>query len=176
MSRAPWAVLLLVATGCAHSRATRTDAPPQEVVWSYRTAYAPHAAAGLRANMGGTPVAVAPHWAGLGSALACVPAARDYAARAEARSASGSAMATMGAVITLGGLTWAAVNPDAGPIDASLLGATSAVGGLGLWIGGGVLLRQGQARAVDAVNVYNDEWPTTAACARATAMEAQPGP
>ena len=150
------------AAGCAHSHYERQTAPAEEITWTYQTMPSAYVRAGLKANLDGRQVAQAPGWAGLPDAVRCVPTALDHARRARNSSTVGSVVATIGVggIVAGLGLAFTAHDTD------DLLAAVGGIGaGAGLMIGGAFPILGAQARAIDAVNVYNDRYAVTPGCA-----------
>jgi hypothetical protein len=162
------ALSLLIGCGSYRSQYARQSAQAGELVWRFDDDR-------LQVTRDGQLVAQAGAWEGLASAVACVPVARDWAARATARHHSGTVMlwtGTIGAIAsTVGGVALVVNDPDS---------ETQVIGGLGLALGGliaGVVLvatggyrrASAEARGVDAINLYNDQRALGMGCTSAPA-------
>lgn len=116
-------------------------------------------------------VAAPRQWQGLSEAVGCVKRARDEADLATATATPGVVVAWTGAGIALGGVgawlgMWAYDSDDDALFTAGVVTALVAGGvGLVLALVGRSRVMLGQAHAVDAVNIYNDDYSETPACA-----------
>lgn len=178
----PVALLAVALTACSYpSTYVRETAEPGEIVWAYDTS--------LIATRDGQPIARPTTWGGLTEAVACVDEARTYAEEAESKGTWGQALAYTGAGVmltspVLGLATGIAVGAGVGfgtsaltnePLFAlysfpiayvTTLGATFLflMAGAATSVGGNVLVAQAWPPALDAVNVYNDNFATEPAC------------
>jgi hypothetical protein len=152
----------LTACGGYQSQYVRQSAPAGELVWRYDS----H----LQVTRNGRVVAEGGDWAGLPEVVSCVPRARDWASTATSRHRTGTLLLWAGLIGMLGGLAVGSVVAlsDTSSTD-NLLGGVAIIGG-GLVFGlataptGAYFRGTADARGIDAVNFYNDQVGSGAAC------------
>jgi hypothetical protein len=159
MKRLVLPLCLLATAACSStSRYTPQHLPSQALAWHFDD--------GLEVYKGGQKIAGQNTWSGLAEAVACVDAARDEAESAHSKSIlakvfvySGSAVALAGSAGMIGGVAQSEMNET-----LVLAGGGAAIGGL-LSLLVGVLFDAGaRPDALDAVNIYNDEYAATPGC------------
>jgi hypothetical protein len=169
-------IIALAATESAcgvHSSYTRTTAHPGEIVWAYDD--------GLTATRDGVVVAKSTGWSGLADAVGCVEPARVRAEEAQFNGSVGPALGWTGAVgmvaspvvgigsgIAIGSLSvfGESTAVAVGMLSGIAIGVATFTAAWGMSVSGAALQAMALPGALDAVNIYNDVYETTAACRR----------
>ena len=157
--------LVLTQFACATSSSnySRTTARSGELVWAFDGE--------LKVMQNGRVVSGA-DWSGLSDAVSCVPRAARLASKARSNRVRGKATAWVGAITMLaavGAGTYLVID-DTDNLSTGLIvmGAGSAAGLTALVVGAGMLAHS-DPKAIDAVNVYNDQHQATVGCATGAA-------
>jgi len=154
------AASLALACGGTQSQYVPKHAPAGEITWGWDD--------GLTANKDGKEVSRGQGWDGLPEAVECVPRAQELAADADSSASTGSGMLWGGVGAMVGGM---AVGIGLAAADTDNVGTgigvmiAGLVGGAVLMIIGGNKIGGAQTKAVDAVNIYNDEYGASPQCA-----------
>jgi len=145
------------ACATASSSYHRTTASSGELVWAFEGE--------LQVTQNGRVVSGG-NWAGLEDAVSCVPRARRLASDARSSNISGKTLAIAGAVTTIASVVGGSYLLLTDDLSNGLLvmGAGSAAGLTAAAIGGHKW-RHADPKAIDAVNIYNDEHQSTVGCA-----------
>lgn len=152
-----------IAAGCGgyQSSYVRQSAPATELVWRYDKE--------LQVTRNGEVVAEG-GWRGLDAVVRCEPRAREWASTARSRHRNGTIALWAGLIGMIGGtlLGTSIALSDTDDTDNLVLGlgivGGSLLFGLASAPTGAVLRSNADARAIDAVNLYNDHLASGAPC------------
>ena len=153
------AVVAVLASGCATSTYERSTLKPGELHWRFDGDLQLHDASGL--------VATQTTWSGLPDRVRCVEAAGRLADSAHSRSVTAKSMFATGMVSLLVGMGLVAVNlfPNTEEEETgAAIGAGLVLVSFPLSIGAAALEGSSLTRALDAVNVYNEGYPSASGC------------
>ena len=148
-------VAALGACGGYQSSYTRATADARELIWAYDNR--------VQVTQGGHVVAQQRDWGDLPDVVGCVPRARAWASSASSRDGTGRIVMYTGLLVMLAGVaagSYLALE-DTDNTDQMLAGLGVMGGGLVFGLAtvptGAYLRASADTRAIDAVNVYNDE-------------------
>jgi hypothetical protein len=154
---------LVFFSGCATITSTYAPANPnpKEIVWKYQD--------GLEAVQGGQVIGSAPEFGALSSIVACVPEAAGSASSAKAAYYAGHTFLWTGVAGMLAGtgVAVAEVLEQDDSYDKAFVGLGAIGGGIVFSIIGAGIMGTVFPNAVDAVNMYNDEYATRPECVSA---------
>lgn len=154
------AIVILVLVGCSSTAKYKPQhLGAQELAWHFDN--------GLEVHQDGKKVSGGVWWGGLEDTVGCVEAAADEASGARNKAVIGKSIVFGSGAIAIGGsgVMLASVFQEDTDTNLLLTGAGVAIGGLLTMIVGVLVDAGATPDAIDAVNIYNDEYASTPGCA-----------